>query len=184
MEDNVLDKPEYGQEEEIRYAGFFERVFATCIDFMVLIPVWVLMYYNIFNLKSLGLGLLAAALPITYKTLMEGFRGATIGKKSMSIVIVNTQQERIKIKDALIRNGIYLFGMVINLISTYTLYKRGAIDAVQDFSDYNAANATSEFSAVSFLVGIAILISVLFVTFDKFRQSLHDKIARTYCIIK
>ncbi|MCD6385696.1 RDD family protein, partial [Candidatus Sumerlaeota bacterium] len=73
---------------EFRPAGFWIRVVATLVDFIVFIPVVALSFYAISS-KSLFLTLLLILPGVLYKPLMEAFYGATLGKMACGLRVVD-----------------------------------------------------------------------------------------------
>lgn len=183
MSEHILDQPEHSELTEPSYAGFIARAFATVIDFLVLIPVWVLMFYNVFNVKSLYLALFVQILPCLYKVFMEGTRGATVGKSAMQIFLVNEHGGKINLQTALVRNLLYILSAILGAIEVYRSYSMGLVQRVETMRDYNQMQSLSG-SKASLIVGLIIVVSILFVLINKKRQTLYDKWSRVYAVLR
>ena len=90
-------------EDYSRPAGFWIRFGAQIIDGLVFIPIVVLTFYNMYRFKSTVL-LVAITLPgLVYKPLMESFYGATLGKMSCGIKVIDDNCNKISLTRAYIR---------------------------------------------------------------------------------
>lgn len=190
MENQILDQAFNEKEQpfidssKIRYAGFWIRVVASLLDFLVLIPVVILNYYNILTIKSLPLELLIVLLTNIYKPLMEYKYGATVGKMAVNIKVVNYDYTNITLEQALIRYFPWLVNSVLSIASILFLFQSADFEAVDEFLEIGYATQQAPFYIYSQLYNIIFIIIVLAVAFDKRKQGLHDKLAKTYCIYK
>lgn len=182
MENNILDQ-EQSQPTTIQYAGFWERVGASIIDFLIFIPLFVLTYYNLMNLKNLVLALVLSFVWIIYKIYMEGAKGATIGKRVMKIVVVNENNEIINMNQSIARNSLYIINTLLGLITTVMVFNAIGFEDNTSFMEVSKFQQENGFTVGGYF-GFLILISVIWVAFDKQKQALHDKIGKTYCAIR
>ena len=83
--------------ENVEYAGFWIRVGASLIDFLVLLPVVGLSIFNMMSIKSMSLMLVLTIAGAIYKPYFEWKKGATIGKSAVGIKVVNMNFEPITI---------------------------------------------------------------------------------------
>ncbi len=183
MEQPIIDQDEILHEDAPLYATFWERVGASFVDGLIMIPVIIFTYYNSMSLKSLPLALVAGVIPTVYKVYMEGKYGATIGKRNMKIIVRTAGGETIGMQQALVRNSLYIIAMVVSLIDSIIVFGSPGFEDVSSFGELSAYQNIYGMS-FGFLPSLVILISVLFVAFDKHKQALHDKIAKTYCCIR
>jgi len=184
MENNILDQDQVVEEQiQMQYAGFWERVGASLIDFFVMVPVMVLSYINLMNIKSLPLAIGLSFVYIAYKIFMEGTYGATLGKRAMKIKIVTDQNVQINMNHAVIRATFYLINTAVGVIGSVIMFNALGFSDVSKFMEvgtFQNQNGTGfELPTTALL-----LISVLFVAFDKHKQALHDKLAKCYCVIR
>ncbi|MBC8046182.1 MAG: RDD family protein [Fimbriimonadaceae bacterium] len=180
MEYNILDQ-DVTQPQNIVYAGFWERVGASFIDFLIMIPVIVITVINAVNWKSLILSIILGLVWITYKIYLEGTRGNTIGKKAMRIRIVDANMQTINMSKSITRNCLYIINTIVGLASTFMIYNNADFSEIDSWMEYGRYQNENGMLLQS-LVSIGIFISVIFVAFDSKKQALHDKIANTYCI--
>lgn len=182
MENNILDQ-EQTQYTEIKYAGFWERVGASLIDFLIFLPIYGLSFYNTMNMKNLILALVLGFVYLIYKIYMEGVKGATIGKRVMHIVVINEQNEKATMNQVIARNSLYILNTLVGIFSTVMIFNAEGFENATTFmeiSNFQQKNG----SPIGTVVGIVVLISVIVVAFDKHKQALHDKIGKTYCAIR
>ncbi len=180
MENQILDQPEV-YTEQIKFASFWERVGATLIDFLIFIPVYGFSYYNSMSIKNLPLAIVLSLVYLIYKIYMEAKYGATIGKRAMKIKVVTDDNKPMNMQLSLTRASLYIINAIVGIMTTVMLFQ------TEGFEDVTGFMETSQFqqehqSNFAMVTGILLLISVLFVAFDKKRQALHDKIAKTICI--
>ncbi|MEO1054181.1 MAG: RDD family protein [Bacteroidota bacterium] len=182
MQDDILDGGFDGQNEirNVEYASFWSRVGASLIDLLLFIPVIVVSVYNIISIQSFAFSVILSMVYIVYKPVMEWKYGATLGKMAVKIKVVNSDLEPITLEQSIMRFSLYLVNQMISIVSSYFLFSNlyGDIGLLE----IGEVQQGDPLSAVSQLMSLVILVSVLFVAFDKERQALHDKIARTYCI--
>ncbi len=148
-----------------------------------MVPVMVLSYINLMNIKSLPLAIALSFVYIAYKIFMEGKYGATLGKRAMNIKIVTERNELINLNHAVIRNTFYLLNTAVGIIGSVIMFNAIGFDEVSKFMEvgtFQNENSTG-FEMVTLIL---IIVSVLFVAFDKHKQALHDKLAKTYCVIR
>lgn len=186
MNDVLDDNLQEGEviNSNVRWAGFWIRVGAALIDFLVYIPPAGLLIYNLFSLKSLPLQLAIIIALAIYKPLMEYKYGATLGKMAMGIKVVNHNFGGISLTQALTRYIPWAVGQVISIISNIILF------ANVDFLSASGMTETAEVQAniipggISYLGTTLILVSVIVVAFTDNKRGLHDMLADTYCIYK
>ena len=182
MENNILDQ-EQTQYSEIKYAGFWERVGASLIDFLIFLPVYGLSFYNSMNLKNLVLALVLGFVFLIYKIYMEGVKGATIGKRVMHIVVINEQNEKATMNQVIARNSLYILNTLVGIFSTVLIFNAAGFEDATTFMEISTFQQQNG-SPIGTIVGVIVLISVIVVAFDKHKQALHDKIGKTYCAIR
>lgn len=186
MENKVLDNNLQINVEELKenWAGFWVRVGASLIDFLVYLPLIGLNMYNLYILKSLPLQLIVAIIITIYKPFMEYRYGATLGKMAVKIRVVNLNFQQLTISQSILRNFPYLLSQIISIASTIMLFQH---------SDFQAATSIIEVGYVqnevisplfNLAVSFFILISCIIVAFTARKQGLHDLIAKTYCIYR
>ncbi|EGU31774.1 Membrane protein/domain, putative [Vibrio sp. N418] len=102
----------------MRYGGFWRRSAASLIDGLVLLPFTALLIYAQGFSKEMGiwLSLPAALLFSSYYIIMHWRYGATVGKRLLSLRVVDEYYEReINFRSALLRGSFYLvFAMIFS----------------------------------------------------------------------
>ncbi len=175
----------FEEEMSITYAGFWERFGAIILDWLVLLPITIVNYYNTRNWRSVGLMAFISVAVICYKPLLEYLYSATLGKKGIGLTVVNKAYEKITGKEALLRN---IFSIAVGLIaipiSAYTLQRGNRIRTVgiHGLDDLDASQIISVlFSCFVFVLYLADAICLVS---NAKKQSIHDLIAGTYVIKK
>lgn len=189
MSDHILDE-NYddldGNTINYRFAGFWVRVGASLVDFLVMIPFAFLSFYIIIVLKSLPLVILVHIIMAAYKPLLEYQYGATLGKMAVGIKVINEDGGLLTPNQAIIRYLPWLISNVINLLLVVEIFGAPGFDEVGGFFEYFefAQLNPSSLSSLSSVASLLIFVSVLVLVFNKQKQALHDKWAKTYCIYK
>jgi len=185
--EGVIDD-DFGHQEDlgkyVTYAGFWIRVGASVIDFLVMIPVVGFMFYNYMTIKSLILGVLMISLSSLYKPLMEAYYGATLGKMATGIKVVNLDYEPININTSIKRYAPWILTQVISLYGVFELLGNPAFMEVTDFIAITQLQNESLSGSLSQVASIVVVISALALLFNDEKQALHDQFAETYCIYK
>ncbi len=175
----------FGEEMSVIYAGFWERFGALILDWLVLLPLTIANYYNGKVWQSVPLMAAISVAALLYKPVLEYLYGATLGKKGLTLTIVNTDNQKINARQAVLRN---IFGIIIGIaglfITAYTLQHGGmkAAETPRSFGDFD----TSMLLSIFFSLGVFVLYladAICLVANPK-KQSLHDLIAGTYVIKK
>ena len=188
MKNQILDS-EFNEEEKpilenpnIRYAGFWIRVGATFIDFLVLMPVVFLNYYNLLVVKNLPLLLLTIVIPMIYKPFMEYKYGATLGKMAVSVKVVDYNYSPISLEQAATRYIPWFINVAISAILTITLFNAPDFYEINELTEIGYATQNQPFYLYSQAYNFVFLLFVIFVAFNFKKQGLHDLMAKTYCI--
>ena len=175
---------EEGTQLQVAYGGFWERFGALILDWLVLLPLTIVNYFNGTTWKSTVLSVIIGLAYIVYKPLLEYLYGATLGKKGLTLTVVNRNYQKINGKDAVLRNIFQIVtGLIAIPITVYTL-QHGTVNRSQatTFADFDSGTLLSVF----YVLGICVLYladAICLVANPK-KQSLHDLIASTYVIRK
>lgn len=172
----------FGFKEEIQYAGFWIRVGAGIIDLLVMIPIFVLSYFNQFNMKSIVLLYVITAISVLYKPLMEFKFGATLGKMACKLKVVNYEMNNITIDQAFTRYIPWGISVVFQLMLGTSLYRSPSFAYADTYMEIQAITQDSPLNMVSGIYSLIFLVLICWLIFDKKNQGVHDKMAKTYCI--
>lgn len=174
-----------------RFASFGYRLGAALIDILVTLPLsGGFLYFMMFepNWQAyVGLTLLAA----TYKPLMEGFFGATVGKMILKIKVVQQGGEMINWSQAFIRYVPWIIASAISLWATQETILfledygvNGFLEYGEAMAEFQQENGFSMKSIVSSIAGWLPLISALFLLGNDRKQAAHDMLAETFVVHK
>lgn len=186
MQDQVLDgdfiKKGTGVDmREARFAGFWVRVVASIIDSLIFIPLSLVDYLELAHWEMFGVLVFIAVLNMFYKVYMEWKYQATLGKMALKIKVVSEGGGEITFEQSLVRYSLYFMAQLGTLISTYMAYNQ--YDVFVSMGIESASEVQNRFlSSTEGFATFPLLISCSLVAFDLRRQSLHDKMAKTYVI--
>jgi len=167
-----------------RPAGFWIRVGAYIIDMLVFLPIIILVFWNTLSLKSTAL-LVATSIPgFLYKPCMESFFGATLGKMSCGIKVINAQGKKLGLFYAYARAFPFLVAAVVALASRIVLFSVPGFESATSFVALGQLKTPTYWDAVNPLVTVLILIDCIVAAFTPRKRALHDLLADSYCVYK
>ena len=171
------------------YAGFGQRLGAALLDGLIVsTPLSLMIMYGLLSqsFTLIGVAILVMA---AYKVLMEGLFGATLGKMIVGIQVVGEGLGPVSLEQSVRKNMIYLiqhglswwsFGFIAKEVhkgdAAEDLFT--VVEKLQTITD-NPYDMASQF--ISFLI----MVSCMSVLVDREkRQTIHDRLANTVCILK
>ncbi|MEM9919381.1 MAG: RDD family protein [Bacteroidota bacterium] len=184
-EEQILDEDQRGKVEK-PFATFGARLAASLVDTLLFIPFMLLGFYNLFAWKSYTLDVTLSMLLFAYKPFMEWYYKATVGKMAMRLEVVNENFKQISLSQSINRHIFYAVGYIISLFSNFYIFHGEGFSEVTDMMalpDFQKAQL-GNLTALSQTSSVLLIISVMLIFFDENRQSLHDKIAKTYCVYR
>ena len=170
--------------QEVEFAGFWIRFLASIVDSFALIPLVLLSFYNIFVLKSVLLMIILTILSTIYKPLLEWKYGATFGKMAVKIQVVNENLGKINAEQAIGRYIPWLITQLLSLITSFYMFNSPDFDNVTSFDDLGTFAQNLPTDNASTIYNFIFIFLVGSLAFDKRKQGIHDKIAKTLCIKK
>jgi len=181
----TIDKNPVLKEENIKHVGFWDRFMAVVIDIFVLLPPIIGSILNILYLKNMLLFVLLNILMILYKPLMEYKYGATVGKMVLKLKVVDYNYQPITLVAAFLRS---ILSIATSAFNTTIIAGMFLIPEFENISTYGAWNAflmanpiMNLYTKLSWLL---LVIDILPMKSDPNKRTLHDRIAKTYVIIK
>ena len=183
MNNQILDNSLQSDDSntKIRYAGFWIRLGASLIDFVVYLPLIIVHIYNIYLLKSYVLEIIIVLILTIYKPLMEFKYGSTLGKMAVKVKVVTLDYGSINLTQSITRYIPWLIGQVISTYSLIILFQNP--DFISTTNWIEVGNIQNEIipMGINYISSIILIISCLFIAFTEKKQGLHDMIANTYC---
>ena len=167
-----------------RPAGFWIRVGASLIDFLIFIPIGLLSTWNTFSLKSTAVLVLISLPGLIYKPFMESFFGATLGKMSCKIKVIDDNGKKLSLFSAYIRFFPFLLSAGINLAGQLILFSSPQFQSAKSMIEISQAQQVSSLAAVTYSVTALLLIDCIFITFTFRKRALHDMMAESFCVYK
>ncbi|PWT98786.1 MAG: hypothetical protein C5B52_11640 [Bacteroidetes bacterium] len=172
-----LEKP------KVIYATFWLRLFALTVDAILIIVVnRILSYFTIQFGNNVVLIFSTFFFGILYKIILEYKLGATIGKLTFRIRVVNLKLNPPVLKEVLLRN---IFGILYSILAyanSLQYYLMNYVNA----SDPNNGPVLSNMRILGmYIVGVFLILSfieALYLVSDDRKRSLHDRIAGTLVI--
>lgn len=182
METEILDSNINKEIRNVEYAGFGVRLGASLLDMVItIIPIGAFMYFGYEN-KSLMLLVVGALLGMLYKPVMEGVWGATLGKMILGITVVDSDLDIIDLNQSIKKNGIYIISSAIGIISHFWLANQDAFQESEGIMEAMQAGQGNPYGMVSGIWSLFIIVSCFAMLASSTKQTLHDRIADTYCV--
>lgn len=171
-------------EDYSRPAGFWIRVGASIIDFLIFIPIMILSTWNTFSLKSSVVLILISLPGLVYKPFMESFFGATLGKMSCKIKVIDDNGRKLSLFNAYIRFFPFLLLTGVSLVSQLILFSSPQFQSAKSMIEIGQAQQASSLNVIIYPVNILVLIDCIFVAFTFRKRALHDMMAESFCVYK
>ena len=185
MNEDILDEQFQNEQDPlttVRFAGFWIRLAAICIDVFLFIPIIALNFYNALSVKSFGFFLLLHFVIIAYKPFMEWKFGATVGKMAMKIGVVNRQAQAINWDQSMARFIFFFAYFLVAVINGYTIYQAPGFETIINLEQWVEFKLTHQNELIGQIATYALFFSAIMASFDPMNQALHDKLAKTYCV--
>ena len=122
-----------------RPAGFWVRIGAAIIDYLIFMPILILAIWNGFKLKSTFLLILIHLLGLIYKPFMESYFGATLGKMSCGIKVIDDNCNKLSLLRAYIRFLPAFMSSAISLTNQLILFSSPEFESVTSWIELSQA---------------------------------------------
>ena len=167
-----------------RPAGFWIRVGASIVDWLVFIPFAGLGIWNMFSLRNMAVLIAASAPGFFYKPLMEAFAGATVGKLACGIKVTDGQGKKLSVFTAYIRAFPFLLASAVSLAGQITLFSLPEFQAGASQMEIAQTRGITFLDIVGYITSIFVLVDCVFAAFTYRKRALHDMLAESYCVYK
>jgi uncharacterized RDD family membrane protein YckC len=167
-----------------RPAGFWIRVGASVIDYLIFIPVGFLSFWNTYSLKSIVVLVLISLPGLIYKPFMESFFGATLGKMSCKIKVIDDNGKKLSLFNAYIRFFPFLLLAGVGLANQLILFSSPQFESIKSWTELSQAQQGNFLVVISYPVMALVLIDCVMVAFTFRKRALHDMMAESYCVYK
>jgi hypothetical protein len=134
-----------------RPAGFWVRVGASIIDSLIFIPIGILSYWNMISFKSTVVLVLISLPGLMYKPFMESFFGATLGKMSCRLKVIDDNGRKLSLFNAYIRFFPFLLSAGITLAGSLILFSSPQFESIESWTQLGQAQQGSLLTVFSYL---------------------------------
>ncbi|WP_194851306.1 RDD family protein [Nonlabens antarcticus] len=186
QKDPFLQNQKDLEDNPLKFEGFNSRLIAVILDGLIVgIPIAGATLYNLLVLKSFWCFVLITTVSIAYKPLMEGFYGATLGKMSMGMRVVDYDGHKINAPQAILRSVFTIAQALVTLPVYFFIFQDKSLMEMTDYFKMSEELGTSYpmlglISGISFFIMFVEMITLL--TDPPYWRSLHDRIAKTYVV--
>jgi len=174
----------------MRYGTFYQRVAASLIDILVLLPTFIAVEWISGSSKAVEMSLLlpAALLWIGYYTCFHARFGQTVGKRVMGIQVVRLDGNVIGWREAWLRSAVTAVISMIQVVASWVALSRiGDDGAFEGLGWQQRGTLLSQHAPAwsSWIQGVYFAWfwgAVVVMLFHRERRSLHDFIAGTVVV--
>jgi len=167
-----------------RPAGFWVRIGAAIIDYLIFMPILILAIWNGFKLKSTFLLILIHLLGLIYKPFMESHFGATLAKMSCGIKVIDDNCNKLSLLRAYIRFLPAFVSSAISLTNQLILFSSPEFESVTSWIELSQAQQGGLLDAFGTITGLFVMVDCIFVAFTFRKRALHDMMAQSFCVYK
>jgi uncharacterized RDD family membrane protein YckC len=167
-----------------RPAGFWVRLGAYVLDFLVFIPIVLVNLWNVYSLKSTMVLVLITVPSLLYKPLMESFCGATLGKMACGLKVVDAKGNKLSVPIAYVRFFLFFLASAIGLASEVIRFSSPEFKAATTWMEAAQVKPPIFLGAVSSVVGLFVLVDCVFAAFTFRKRALHDMLAGSFCVYR
>ncbi|MHC4437556.1 MAG: RDD family protein [Planctomycetota bacterium] len=171
-------------EDYSRPAGFWIRVGASFIDWLIFIPIGILSIWNTYSLKSTVVLVLISLPGLIYKPFMESFFGATLGKMSCKIKVIDDNGRKLSLFGAYVRFFPFLISTGIALAGQLIVFSSQQFQSATSMTEIGEAQKVNFLSLIGLIVYLLVLIECIFAAFTYRKRALHDMLAESFCVYK
>lgn len=169
--------PEEFNLEDQRMAGFWIRVAAYLIDFLVLLVFAI----GALFMKSVASYMLLVIPVLAYKPVLEGILGGTAGKLALGLRVINPEGKVLGLAGAVVRSGLFILAMIPGTVLQIKRIESGiSVMDPQAMQTFQEANVTLNYA--NYTLVMLTVVSCLVVAFHSQKRGLHDLMADSYVV--
>ncbi|MCP9235374.1 RDD family protein [Lewinella sp. JB7] len=167
-------------------AGFWIRLAAALIDFLVLLPAAVLGIYFTAYRQNLLLVVLVMLLTACYKPVMEHIYGGTLGKLACNLRVTDEHGAFLSLGQAWLRYTPWLVATVLGLYLNYAMFGQDDFREITGYFEYveylqNDAEVV-RLGRIQQYASLLPLLSALVMLFNPPKQAAHDILAGSFVV--
>jgi uncharacterized RDD family membrane protein YckC len=145
----------------------------------VILGIW-----NLYSLKSTVVLVLASLPGLIYKPFMESFFGATLGKMSCKIKVIDDNGKKLSLFGAYVRFFPFLLSAGVTLAGQLILFTSPQFQSAESMMEIGQAQQGNFLGPISTVVNVLLLIECVFASFTLRKRALHDMLAESFCVYK
>jgi len=115
---------------------------------------------------------------------MESFFGATLGKMSCKLKVIDDNGNKLSLFNAYIRFLPFLFSAGVTLAGQLIIFSSPQFQSATSLIEIGEAQQVNYLDVVSYPVYALILIDCVLVAFTFRKRALHDMMAESFCVYK
>ena len=116
--------------------------------------------------------------------MMEAFFGATLGKMSVGIKVIDKNGGKLGLFNAYARAFPFLLSGGISLASSLILFSSPEYQSATSMQEFGQIKQEPFLQAVGMLVNVLLLADCIVAAFTRRKRALHDMLADSYCVYK
>ncbi len=167
-----------------RPAGFWIRLGAQIIDFLVFIPIVAISLWNTYSFKSTIVLILICVPGLIYKPFMESFFGATLGKMACGIKVIDDNGKKLSLFGAYVRFFPFLIQAGVNLAGQLIVFSSEQFQSATSMVELSQVQQGNPLSLLGTIVNVLVMIECIVAAFTFRKRALHDMLAESFCVYK
>jgi uncharacterized RDD family membrane protein YckC len=115
---------------------------------------------------------------------MESFFGATLGKMSCKIKVIDDNGKKLSLFSAYIRFFPFLLSAGVSLAGQLILFTSPQFQSAKSMMEIAQAQQESSLNLIIYPVSVLVLIDCIVAAFTFRKRALHDMMAESFCVYK
>jgi uncharacterized RDD family membrane protein YckC len=140
--------------------------------------------WNTYSLKSTTVLILISLPGLIYKPFMESFYGATLGKMSCKIKVIDNNGNKLSLFGAYVRYFPFLISTGVTLAGQLILFSLPQFQSAESMMEVAQAQQGNYLSPISTIMSVLVVIECVFAAFTYRKRALHDMLAESFCVYK
>lgn len=121
---------------------------------------------------------------LIYKPFMESFFGATLGKMSCKIKVIDDNGKKLSLFGAYVRFFPFLLSAGVALAGQLIVFSSPQFQSATSMTEISVAQQGNFLYPIVLIVYLLLMIECVFAAFTFRKRALHDMLAESFCVYK
>jgi len=115
---------------------------------------------------------------------MESFFGATLGKMSCKLKVIDDNGKKLSLFSAYVRYFPFLISAGIALAGQLIVFSSPQFQSAESMMEFSEAQQANYLNLIGLIAYLLVLIECVFAAFTFRKRALHDMLAESFCVYK